>query len=207
MEDTNGSSNLSTIQQFVIKALAAGATLTAAAQANGIHRVTVYRWIKNHKQFSAALRLVRAEFVLATRDRLHDLSKCALDTLLAVLRNPKSSPAVQFRTASFILQPPQMPKVGWSIPEPGPNPNANKLLDSAIKEQDYDSLACLYDIERDDPADARIPHRINPFRSAAVARIPGSWPRKRNPVQHSATQFAKLRQRCTRRIRRRFRTV
>ena len=49
----------------------------------------------------------------------------------------------------FILQRPQLPKTGWSMPEPAPDPDGKKLLDSAIIEQDYDSLPGLYDIESD----------------------------------------------------------
>jgi transposase-like protein len=129
MEHTT-ESPLTTVQQCVVNALAAGSNLTHAAAAFGVHRVTVYRWIKTHKEFSAALRNARAEFVLASRDTLYHLSSRALETLLAVLDNPKSSPAVQLRTAMFILQRPQMPKTGWSMPEPGPNPDGEKLLDS-----------------------------------------------------------------------------
>jgi uncharacterized protein (DUF1778 family) len=139
---------LTTVQQCVIDALAAGATLTAAAEANGLNRVTIYRWMKTHKQFSAALHQARAEFVLARRDDLHYLSNRALEALLAILDNPRSSPAVLLRTAMFILQRPQLPKTGWSMPEPAPAPDSEKLIDSAIIEQDYDSLPGLQDIER-----------------------------------------------------------
>jgi uncharacterized protein (DUF1778 family) len=140
---------LTTVQQCVIDALAAGATLTAAAEANNINRATIYRWMKTRKEFSTALHHARAEFVLARRDDLHYLSNRALEILLVILDNPKSSPAVLLRTAMFILQRPQLPKTGWSMPEPAPTPDSQKLIDSAIIEQDYDSLPGLHDIERD----------------------------------------------------------
>src|ERR1022692_4776110 len=149
MEHTTDSSPLSTVQQCVVNALAAGSTLTDAAEAYGVHRVTIYRWMKTCKPFSAALHRARAEFVLARRDDLYHLSNRALETLLAVLDNPTSSPAVLLRTAMFILQRPQLPKTGWSMPEPAPDPDGKKLLDSAIIEQDYDSLPGLCNIERD----------------------------------------------------------
>ena len=147
MEHTTDTPPLSTVQQCVANALAAGATLTAAAEAHGVHRVTVYRWMKTSQPFAAALHRARAEFVLARRDDLHHLSNRALETLLAILDNPKSSPAVLLRTAMFILQRPQLPKTGWSMPEPAPDPDGKKLLDSAIIEQDYDSLPGLCNIE------------------------------------------------------------
>jgi transposase-like protein len=112
MEHTTDSTPLTTVQQCVVNALAAGSTLTDAAEAYGVHRVTVYRWMKTYKPFSAALHRARAEFVLASRDKLYNLSNRALDTLLSVLDNPESSPAVQLRTAMFILQRPQLPKTG-----------------------------------------------------------------------------------------------
>ena len=57
----------------------------------------------------------------------------------------------------FILLRPQMPKTGWSMPEPAPDPDGKKLLDSAIIEQDSDSLPGLCNIERDDPVEMETP--------------------------------------------------
>ena len=118
------------------------------------HRVTIYCWMKNCKPFAAALHRARAEFVLVRRDDLRYLSNCAPETLLAILDNPKSSPAVLLRTAMFILQRPQLPKTGWSMPEPAPDPDGEKLLDSAIIEQDYANLPGLCNIETNEPAEA-----------------------------------------------------
>jgi hypothetical protein len=113
--------------------------------------------MKTSKPFLDALHRGRAEFVLARRDDLYQLSNRALETLMAILNNPKSSPAVLLRTAMFILQRPQLPKTGWTMPEPAPDPDGNKLLDSAIIEQDYDSLPGLYNIERDFQNEAENP--------------------------------------------------
>jgi hypothetical protein len=156
MEHSTDSTPLTTVQQCVVDALAAGATITDAAEAYHVHRVTIYRWMKTSKPFSAALHRARAEFVLARRDDLHHLSNRALETLLTILDNPKASPAVLLRTCVFILQRPQLPKTGWSMPEPAPDPDGKKLLDSAIIEQDYDSLPGLCNIERDDPTETEI---------------------------------------------------
>jgi len=157
MEHTTNTPPLTSVQQCVVDALAAGSTLTDAAEAYGVHRVTIYRWMKTSKPFAAALHRARAEFVLARRDDLRLLSNRAVETLLAILDNPKASPAVQLRAAMFILQRPQLPKTGWSMPEPAPDPDGKKLLDSAIIEQDYDSLPGLCNIEREDPAEEESP--------------------------------------------------
>ena len=53
-----------------------------------------------------------------------------------------------------VLQRPQVPKTGWSMPEPTPDPDGKKLVDSAVIEQDYDSLPGLYNIERQEEKDA-----------------------------------------------------
>jgi hypothetical protein len=148
---------LTSLQQSVVDVLAAGTTLTDAAETFNVHRVTIYRWMKTSKPFLDALHRGRAEFVLARRDDLYQLSNRALEILMAILDNPKSSPAVLLRTAMFILQRPQLPKKGWSMPEPAPNPDGNKLLDSAIIEQDYDSLPGLCNIERDFQNEAENP--------------------------------------------------
>jgi len=148
---------LTATQECVVNALAAGSTLTDAAETYQLHRATIYRWMKTSQPFADALHRARAEFVLARRDDLFHLSNRALETLLAILDNPHSSPAVLLRTAMFILQRPQLPKKGWCMPEPAPDPDSNKLLDSAILEQDYDSLPGLCNIGRDFPNQAENP--------------------------------------------------
>ena len=139
--------------------------------------------MKTCKPFSAALHRARAEFVLARRDDLHHLSNRALETLLAVLDNPKSSPAVLLRTAMFILQRPQLPKTGWSMPEPAPDPDGKKLLDSAIIEQDYDSLPGLCNIEREDPESKTESSAESSTYDARTARS------RCNRLQPDATRF------------------
>ena len=148
---------LTPVQEYVVNALAAGITLSKAAETYGLHRVTVFRWMKTSKLFTEALRRARAEFVLARRDDLFQLSNRALETLMSILNNPRSSPAVLLRTSMFILQRPQLPKTGWSMPEPAPDPDGNKLLDSAIIEQDYDGLPGLCNIEKDPENEAEEP--------------------------------------------------
>ena len=78
-----------------------------------------------------------------------------METLLAIIDNPRSSPAVLLRTAMFILQRPQLLKTGWSMPEPAPDPDGEKLLDSAII--DYANLPGLCNIETDDPTETEAP--------------------------------------------------
>lgn len=127
--------SLTSIQQCVVDALAAGATITAAAEAGHIHRVTIYRWMKTLPQFQSALQRARSEFVLARRDDLHYLSSRALATLLAILDNPKASPSVLLKTSIFILQRPLDPKTAWTMPEPLPE-NLPEISDEVLAAPD-----------------------------------------------------------------------
>src|ERR1022692_2765375 len=52
---------------------------------------------------------------------------------------------------------PRCPRPAGPMPEPAPDPDGKKLLDSAIIEQDYDSLPGLCNIERDDPVEMETP--------------------------------------------------
>jgi hypothetical protein len=58
------------------------------------------------------------------------------------------------------------------MPEPAPDPDGNKLLDSAIIEQDYDSLPGLSNVERDmqtdDPTQADSPTSEPPLPADAT---------------------------------------
>jgi len=181
MGHTTDNPPLTSVQKCVADALAAGSTLTDTAETYRVHRVTIYRWMKTSKPFGVALHCARAEFVLARRDDLHRLSNRALETLLAILDNPKASPAVQLRAAMFILQRPQLPKTGWSMPEPAPDPDGKKLLDSAIIEQDYANLPGLCNIETDDPAETEVPAE-----SAASEPPPPADVTPCNTMQHDS---------------------
>ncbi len=144
------SAPLSPLQESVAQALGSGATISGAAEDAGISRVTVYRWMKTSAGFPAAVQKARAEFLLSRRDDLHYLSNRALETLLAVLDNPRSSPSVLLRAASFILQRSHELNKGWSLPEPLPAIDCDTLTDSALLEKECSRLACIDNLEPDE---------------------------------------------------------
>ena len=117
------------MQEKVALALASGSSLTAAAAEAGLNRVTIYRWLKTNLHFSAAVQQARAEFMLARRDDLHYLSSRAMETLLAILDNPRSSPAVLLRASMFILQRSETPGKGWCMPASLPEPELLETTD------------------------------------------------------------------------------
>jgi hypothetical protein len=147
---TSAPSSLSPVQQSVAMALASGSTISGAAQKFKVSRVTIYHWIKNHRDFSTALQQARAEFVLSRRDDLRHLSDRAFESLLAILDNPRTPAGVLLRTAMFVLQRPQA-NTGWCMPEPVPEPDREKRFDSVLLEQGLDSLPCLQGPPDGDP--------------------------------------------------------
>jgi len=67
------------------------------------------------------------------------------------------------------------------MPEPAPNPDGEKLLDSAIIEQDYATLPGLSGLSG-----------IAGFRPAATSGIPGADPRPRSRMQPDANTTCKI---------------
>jgi len=128
-------------QVKIVLALAQGTTFTAAAQAAGLNRVTIYRWLKTQEAFAAAVEQARADYILTLRDQLKDYTVHALATLGTLLDDPNTPPAVRFRIAMVILNRPQFPKPGWNLPEPVLEPNEEEFLRSfACLEADYKGM-------------------------------------------------------------------
>src|ERR1051326_3206307 len=121
--------SLSPVQERVALSLGSGLTITGAAQEAGLHRATLYRWLKTHPGFAAAVQQARTEFILARRDDLHYLSNRAMETLLAILDNPRSSPAVLLRASMFILQRSETRGKGWCMPTSLPEPELLETTD------------------------------------------------------------------------------
>jgi hypothetical protein len=99
-------------QITVIQALATGATVTAAAQLASISRPTVYTWLGD-PAIQSALAFARHEHAVTVRDKLQALTTLALETLEAILKNPKSSPSVLLRATLAILT-----RKNWNLPAP-----------------------------------------------------------------------------------------
>ncbi|MFN7993387.1 MAG: SEC-C domain-containing protein [Bryobacteraceae bacterium] len=125
--DTIVPDTLTPAQAQVVTARAQGATITAAAQAAGLHRSTVYHWIENSPDFADAIEQARTEYVATLRDDLHELSRNALATLRSLLDDPGTPRALRFRVAMAILQRPQFPEHDWRLPEPVGEPYREQL--------------------------------------------------------------------------------
>jgi transposase-like protein len=99
----------------VIDALLSGANLTEAAAAAGVHRNTVANWRRNSPEFQQALAHAQSDRDFLYRERAADLADLAFTSLREILSDPKASPSVRFKAATFIIQtaiapPPYKPK-------------------------------------------------------------------------------------------------
>ena len=137
---------LSPQQLQVATALAHGHTVTAAACEAGVHRGTIYHWFRKEPHFKAAAGEAKQEYVAKLNDDLRDLSALALDTLRSLLDKPDTPHAVRLRAALAVLERPQFPEHGWSLPERIESLQEQKLEEDLAEMKAYDHV--LRDITR-----------------------------------------------------------
>jgi transposase-like protein len=141
-------STLSPVQAQVITALAAGASISAAAKAAGVHRSTVHNWL-NEPNFATLFDTSRQDYVESLRDQLRDLSVLALDTIRQLLENPDTPASVRLRAAQLVLNRPHFPKQEWALPEPISSPQQQlHNAEMAALEADYNHLCLREEIEK-----------------------------------------------------------
>jgi hypothetical protein len=92
---------LSPAQHVALGALMTGQTITDAAQAAGVNRETVSRWLNHDAAFQAELGRQRAALHAAVDDRLRNLTSQALDTLENLLT--VGSHDTKFKVALAVL--------------------------------------------------------------------------------------------------------
>lgn len=109
---------LTATQNQVVVALSTGASLSAAAQAAGISRSTIYSWLNDPLSvFSKAIDLAKQQFADSLRDQLHDAAVSALHALIAILNDPKASPSVKLKASLAILTRTDSGKKVWNLPQ------------------------------------------------------------------------------------------
>ena len=114
--------DLSPAQAQVIKSLARGQTVTAAAEDAGVHRTTVHHWIRSEPAFKIPVETARTEYADELNDGLRELAIRAVHTLHDLLQDISTPPAVRLKTALAILQRPHAPNPGWHLPVPIESP-------------------------------------------------------------------------------------
>ena len=122
-------SDLSSVQQQVVAALAQGCTITAAAAKVQMHRSTIHEWLNAAPAFRAALAEARSQYAAQLRDEMKELSATALATLRNLLEDTQTSSSVRLRAALAILE-----RQDWNLPADAER-NAERNAD---KDRDWD---------------------------------------------------------------------
>jgi hypothetical protein len=95
---------LSKQQQHVLALLAQGSTVEAAAEAVGVHRNTVSNWRRaGSPEFRSAWQSAQIEQAAYWRDQMQSLGDVAVESLLHVLQDPKTSPSVRLKASLAVL--------------------------------------------------------------------------------------------------------
>ena len=108
---SNNSTDLSPTQTQVVAALAQGRTVTDAAESAGLHRTTVFEWLKTSPAFCKALDEAKEIYEERLRGEMRELSALALKTLRGVMEDPKASPSVRLKASLAILN-----RRDWTLP-------------------------------------------------------------------------------------------
>jgi hypothetical protein len=97
-------SKLKVKQQLAITALLGGASQSAAAEAAGVDRSTLYRWMKRDAEFVAAYNRVMHDHYDAIHARMFQITNQMMETLEKLLARPFSTTSDRLRMISVGLQ-------------------------------------------------------------------------------------------------------
>jgi hypothetical protein len=95
-------SDLTPKQEKAIGALLSQPTMEEAAEAAGVNRATIFRWLQQ-KEFQAAYTSARRESVKQAIARLQQTTSEAVDTLRDVMKSSTNFPAARVSAAKAIL--------------------------------------------------------------------------------------------------------
>jgi hypothetical protein len=96
-------SDLSPRQEKAILALLTHQTLEEAAQASGISRTTMFRWLQD-KDFHAGYMRARRESVRQAIGRLQSKTSEAVNVLVEIMNNSDTSPFARVGAAKAIIE-------------------------------------------------------------------------------------------------------
>jgi hypothetical protein len=97
-------SKLKVKQQLAITALLGGASQSAAAEAAGVDRSTLYRWMTRDAEFAAAYNRVKHDRYDAIYARVFQITNQMIDTLESLLKRPFSTTSDRLRMISVGLE-------------------------------------------------------------------------------------------------------
>ncbi len=91
-------------QLDVIQALSTGLSVTAAADAIGVHRTTVHHWCRTIPDFRYTLEASKQAYIDRVRDEMNTLVDPSLAILKSVLNDESTPMSLRIRTAMAILK-------------------------------------------------------------------------------------------------------
>jgi len=95
---------LTTQQHRIIALLASGCSTIQAAKVEKIHRNTIGYWRRTVPAFARELEFASHEQRRCWQDQAVELAPHAFQTIKEILADPKSSPSLRFRAATFIIK-------------------------------------------------------------------------------------------------------
>ncbi len=101
-EEEGWGAGLTTQQHAALVALLEHPTVKEAAQASGLHKATVYRWL-GQPAFRSAYREARREAVARATARLQHLTGEAAEVLREVMNDPAQQGAARVGAARLVL--------------------------------------------------------------------------------------------------------
>lgn len=90
-------------QRKALAAFAAGKTVSRAAEAAGVDRSSVYRWLRGEPSFIAEVNRIREERVTSIQSKLREMSETAVEVLHKILLDEKAPASVRFKIALAVL--------------------------------------------------------------------------------------------------------
>ncbi len=91
-------------QLDVLQALSSGLSVTAAADAAGIHRTTVHHWCRTIPEFREMLDALKQARIEAVREQMDALAAPSIAILRHILYDESAPPALRLRTAMSIIK-------------------------------------------------------------------------------------------------------
>jgi AcrR family transcriptional regulator len=109
---------LSADQTKAALTLAFGGTVSAAADAIGVHRSSIYHWFKSDPKFKQAVEEIRRDRNERLSDQMRELEALALTRLRRLLEDDSVPASVQLRAALAILNRPKELSglENWNVP-------------------------------------------------------------------------------------------
>jgi AcrR family transcriptional regulator len=123
---------LSAAQTKAALTLAYGDTVSAAADAIGVHRSSIYNWFKSDPNFKQAVEEIRRDRNERLNDQMRELESLALARLRRLLEDDSVPASVQLRAALAILNRPKLAPgmEAWNVPR-------TESLDATLKRKSF----------------------------------------------------------------------